>query len=84
MQDIFSLLHLGRDFKFVSKGSIFMIPVVGWSMWVTGAPFPPLPPSLPAHRAARLARVDRRRRRPASGCSLTTLLSMTRAAKSPV
>jgi len=37
-QDIFSLFHLGKDFKFVSKTSIFLIPIVGWSMWLTGAP----------------------------------------------
>lgn len=34
--DIFTLFHLGKDFKFVSKPSIFMIPIVGWSMWLTG------------------------------------------------
>lgn len=34
--DIFSLLHLDKDFKFVSKRSIFGIPFVGWSMWLTG------------------------------------------------
>ena len=37
LQDIFSLFHLGRSFKFVSKTSIFFIPIVGWSMFLTGA-----------------------------------------------
>jgi hypothetical protein len=36
LQDIFTLFHLGKDFKFVSKTSIFLIPIVGWSMWLTG------------------------------------------------
>eukprot|EP00891_Asterochloris_glomerata_P006714 jgi/Astpho2/6714/Aster-06735 len=34
--DIFSLFHLSRSFKFVSKTSIFFIPIVGWSMFLTG------------------------------------------------
>jgi 1-acyl-sn-glycerol-3-phosphate acyltransferase len=34
--DIFSLFHLMRSFKFVSKTSNFLIPVVGWSMFLTG------------------------------------------------
>ncbi|KAK9808433.1 hypothetical protein WJX73_004860 [Symbiochloris irregularis] len=34
--DIFTLFQLGRPFKFVSKTSIFLIPIVGWSMWLTG------------------------------------------------
>ena len=34
--DIFSLFSLRRPFKFVSKTSIFMIPIVGWSMFLTG------------------------------------------------
>lgn len=37
LQDIFALFHLGKDFKFVSKKSIFFIPIVGWSMFLTGA-----------------------------------------------
>ena len=36
MQDIFSLFHLDRSFKFISKTSNFYIPVVGWSMFMTG------------------------------------------------
>ena len=36
LQDIFTLFHLGKDFKFVSKPEIFKIPFVGWSMWLTG------------------------------------------------
>lgn len=34
--DIFSLFHLDRPFKFISKASIFYIPIVGWSMFMTG------------------------------------------------
>lgn len=37
--DIFSLFHLDRSFKFVSKTSNFLIPIIGWSMFLTGAPF---------------------------------------------
>jgi hypothetical protein len=36
-QDIFSLFHLDRSFKFISKRSIFLYPIVGWSMFLTGA-----------------------------------------------
>lgn len=36
LQDIFSLFHLNRPFKFISKTSIFFIPIVGWSMFLTG------------------------------------------------
>ncbi|KAK9843662.1 hypothetical protein WJX81_001549 [Elliptochloris bilobata] len=34
--DIFSLFHLDRSFKFISKTSNFYIPIVGWSMFLTG------------------------------------------------
>ncbi|XP_020524247.1 1-acyl-sn-glycerol-3-phosphate acyltransferase 1, chloroplastic isoform X2 [Amborella trichopoda] len=34
--DIFTLLILGRSFKFISKTSIFLIPVVGWAMFLKG------------------------------------------------
>jgi 1-acyl-sn-glycerol-3-phosphate acyltransferase len=34
--DIFSLFRLFRPFKFVSKTSVFMFPIVGWSMFLTG------------------------------------------------
>lgn len=34
--DIYSLFHLGRPFKFISKTSNFLIPIVGWSMFLTG------------------------------------------------
>ncbi|CAG9461884.1 unnamed protein product [Pedinophyceae sp. YPF-701] len=34
--DIYTLFHIARPFKFISKLSIFMIPIVGWSMWLTG------------------------------------------------
>ncbi|KAF8056785.1 1-acyl-sn-glycerol-3-phosphate acyltransferase [Scenedesmus sp. PABB004] len=34
--DIYSLFHLRRPFKFISKTSNFLIPIVGWSMFLTG------------------------------------------------
>ena len=34
--DIYSLFHLWRFFKFVSKTSNFYIPIIGWSMFLTG------------------------------------------------
>jgi 1-acyl-sn-glycerol-3-phosphate acyltransferase len=34
--DIYTLFWLGRPFKFISKTSNFLIPVVGWSMFLTG------------------------------------------------
>lgn len=34
--DIYVLMLLGRSFKFISKTSIFLIPVIGWSMFLTG------------------------------------------------
>jgi len=34
--DIYSLFHLWRFFKFVSKTSNFLIPIIGWSMFLTG------------------------------------------------
>jgi 1-acyl-sn-glycerol-3-phosphate acyltransferase len=34
--DIFSLFHLRRPFKFISKTSNFVIPIIGWSMFLTG------------------------------------------------
>ena len=39
MQDIFTLFHLDRPVKFVSKTSNFFIPIVGWSMFLTGKRF---------------------------------------------
>lgn len=36
LQDIFTLFHVDRPFKFVSKTSNFFIPIVGWSMFLTG------------------------------------------------
>ena len=36
LQDIYSLFHLDRPFKFISKTSNFVIPIVGWSMFLTG------------------------------------------------
>jgi len=34
--DIYSLFHLNRPFKFISKTSNFLIPIIGWSMFLTG------------------------------------------------
>jgi 1-acyl-sn-glycerol-3-phosphate acyltransferase len=34
--DIYTLFHLGRDFKFISKASVFLVPLIGWSMFMTG------------------------------------------------
>lgn len=34
--DIYTLLTLGRCFKFISKTSIFMLPVIGWAMYLLG------------------------------------------------
>lgn len=34
--DIYTLLTLGRNFKFVSKTAIFLFPVVGWAMFLLG------------------------------------------------
>ncbi|XP_062094391.1 1-acyl-sn-glycerol-3-phosphate acyltransferase BAT2, chloroplastic [Humulus lupulus] len=34
--DIYTLLTLGRAFKFISKTSIFLFPVIGWAMFLLG------------------------------------------------
>ena len=34
--DIYTLFHLNNDFKFISKTSNFLIPIIGWSMFLTG------------------------------------------------
>ncbi|KAK9275200.1 hypothetical protein L1049_022461 [Liquidambar formosana] len=34
--DIYTLLILGRSFKFISKTSIFLLPIVGWAMFLMG------------------------------------------------
>lgn len=34
--DIYTLLTLGRCFKFISKTSIFVYPVIGWAMFLMG------------------------------------------------
>eukprot|EP01025_Chloroclados_australasicus_P009415 TRINITY_DN13609_c0_g1_i1.p1 TRINITY_DN13609_c0_g1~~TRINITY_DN13609_c0_g1_i1.p1 ORF type:complete len:350 (+),score=19.31 TRINITY_DN13609_c0_g1_i1:2-1051(+) len=34
--DIFTLFHLGRHFKFISKVANFLFPFFGWSMFLTG------------------------------------------------
>ena len=52
-QDIFTLFHLDRPFKFVSKTSNFFIPIVGWSMFLTGALLTHNPSCSPVAQAAR-------------------------------
>ncbi|KAJ7538916.1 hypothetical protein O6H91_11G068400 [Diphasiastrum complanatum] len=34
--DIYTLLQIGRPFKFISKTSNFVIPIIGWAMYLTG------------------------------------------------
>ncbi|XP_060171767.1 1-acyl-sn-glycerol-3-phosphate acyltransferase BAT2, chloroplastic [Lycium barbarum] len=34
--DIYTLLILGRSFKFISKTAIFLFPIVGWAMYLMG------------------------------------------------
>lgn len=34
--DIYSLITLGRNFKFISKVGIFVFPLVGWAMYLLG------------------------------------------------
>lgn len=34
--DIYTLLILGRSFKFISKKGIFVIPIIGWAMYLMG------------------------------------------------
>ncbi|RWR91623.1 1-acyl-sn-glycerol-3-phosphate acyltransferase 1, chloroplastic-like protein isoform X1 [Cinnamomum micranthum f. kanehirae] len=34
--DIYTLLTLGRSFKFISKTGIFVIPIIGWAMFLMG------------------------------------------------
>ncbi|KAL6780708.1 LPAAT1A [Auxenochlorella protothecoides x Auxenochlorella symbiontica] len=34
--DITTLFHIRRDFKFISKTSNFLIPIIGWTMYLTG------------------------------------------------
>ncbi|XP_077248319.1 1-acyl-sn-glycerol-3-phosphate acyltransferase BAT2, chloroplastic-like [Tasmannia lanceolata] len=34
--DIYTLLTLGRSFKFISKTGIFVIPIIGWAMFFMG------------------------------------------------
>ncbi|KAL3698716.1 hypothetical protein R1sor_012792 [Riccia sorocarpa] len=34
--DVYTLFLLGRPFKFISKTSNFLIPIIGWSMYLTG------------------------------------------------
>lgn len=34
--DIYPLLILGRTFKFISKTSIFLFPIIGWAMYLLG------------------------------------------------
>lgn len=34
--DIYTLLTMGRSFKFISKTSIFLYPIIGWAMYLLG------------------------------------------------
>nr|ALM22868.1 plastid lysophosphatidic acid acyltransferase 1 [Cuphea avigera var. pulcherrima] len=34
--DIYTLLTLGRTFKFISKTGIFLFPIIGWAMYMLG------------------------------------------------
>ncbi|KAL3533067.1 hypothetical protein ACH5RR_006588 [Cinchona calisaya] len=34
--DIYTLLTLGRSYKFISKTSIFLFPIIGWAMYLLG------------------------------------------------
>lgn len=34
--DIYVLLTIGRPYKFISKTSIFLIPIIGWAMFLMG------------------------------------------------
>lgn len=34
--DIYTLLTLGRSFKFISKTEIFLFPIIGWAMYMLG------------------------------------------------
>lgn len=34
--DIYTLLSLGKSFKFISKTGIFVIPIIGWAMYMMG------------------------------------------------
>lgn len=34
--DIYTLLTLGRSFKFISKTAIFLYPIIGWAMFILG------------------------------------------------
>ncbi|KAG0488558.1 hypothetical protein HPP92_007369 [Vanilla planifolia] len=34
--DIYTLLTLGRSFKFISKTGVFYIPIIGWAMFLMG------------------------------------------------
>ncbi|XP_024022792.1 1-acyl-sn-glycerol-3-phosphate acyltransferase 1, chloroplastic [Morus notabilis] len=34
--DIYTLLTLGRPFKFISKTSVFLFPIIGWAMFLLG------------------------------------------------
>lgn len=36
IQDITALLQIDRDFKYISKASVFLVPFLGWSMFLTG------------------------------------------------
>eukprot|EP01018_Ginkgo_biloba_P012089 Gb_21284 [translate_table: standard] len=52
--DIYILLLVGRSFKFISKTSIFLIPIIGWSMFLTG--------HIPLHRMDKKSQMECLRR----------------------
>ncbi|KAI9125801.1 hypothetical protein K1719_003219 [Acacia pycnantha] len=48
--DIYTLLTLGRSFKFISKTSIFLYPIIGWAMFLLGM--------IPLNRSDRRSQMD--------------------------
>ncbi|WOL06149.1 1-acyl-sn-glycerol-3-phosphate acyltransferase 1, chloroplastic-like [Canna indica] len=48
--DIYTLLTLGRSFKFISKRSIFLLPIIGWAMFLMGV--------IPIRRMDRMSQLD--------------------------
>lgn len=48
--DIYAILILGRSFKFISKVGIFVIPIIGWAMYLLG--------TIPLKRKSSRSQVD--------------------------
>ncbi|KAK1262454.1 hypothetical protein QJS04_geneDACA018751 [Acorus gramineus] len=48
--DTYTLLTLGKSFKFISKASIFVIPIIGWAMFLMGV--------IPLHRMDSRSQLD--------------------------